>query len=305
MIYMSIPRRFLPPMSELVAFEAAARLQSFTEAAAECHLTQSAISRQIRALEDQLGSPLFLRERQTVKLTLAGEAYAHEIRAALRRIGAATLTFRANPNGGKLNLAILPTFGARWLTPRLPDFMARHPGITINLTTKLSQFDFEIESVDAAIHFGLPDWPGADHALLMSETVVPVCNAAMAKALQLVRPADLLKAPLLHLVTRPDAWEKWFQAMDVPFTDVHGMLVDQFALASEAAIAGVGVALLPRFLIEAELARGELLIPIDHPVESEERYYLTWPSSRASHPPLLTFRGWLQGQLNPQPPGLQ
>lgn len=285
-------------MSELVALEAAARLHSFTEAAAELHLTQSAISRQIRALEEQLGSPLFLREKQTVKLTLAGEAYAHEIRAALHRIGAATLTFRANPHGGTLNLAILPTFGARWLTPRLPDFMARHPGITINLTTKLSQFDFEIESVDAAIHFGLPDWPGAEHDLLMSETVVPACSPGLAKAFQLAQPADLLRAPLLHLVTRPNAWEQWFEAMDVPFTDVHGMLVDQFALASQAAIAGMGVALLPRFLIETELARGELLMPIDRPVQSEERYYLTWPSSRASHPPLTTFRGWLRDQLD-------
>lgn len=300
MTHMPIPRRFLPPMSELVAFEAAARLQSFTVAAAELHLTQSAISRQIRGLEEQLGSPLFLREKQTVKLTLAGEAYAHEIRAALRRVGAATLTFRANPNGGTLNLAVLPTFGARWLTPRLPDLMARHPSITVNLATKLSQFDFEIESVDAAIHFGLPDWPGAEHELLMSETVVPACNRDIAEAFGLRQPVDLLKAPLLHLVTRPNAWEQWFQAMDVSFTDVHGMMLDQFALATQAAVAGVGVALLPRFLIDAELARGELVLPIDRSVLSAEHYYLTWPSSRASHPPLITFRHWLQQQLAPQ-----
>ncbi len=132
-----LARRFLPSMSSLRAFEAAARHQSFTAAGAELHLSQSAVSRQIRALEDVLGSDLFTRERQTVVLTTAGEAYLQEIRAALVRISTATLGFSANPRGGSLNLAILPTFGTRWLAPRLPMFLAENPGITINLTTRL------------------------------------------------------------------------------------------------------------------------------------------------------------------------
>lgn len=113
---------FSAPMSLLCAFEAAARHQSFTAAAAELHLTQSAVSRQIRALEDRLGAELFVRERQTVRLTAAGQAYAQEIRGSLMRIANATLSFRTNPQGGQLNLAILPTFGTRWLAPRLPQF---------------------------------------------------------------------------------------------------------------------------------------------------------------------------------------
>jgi LysR family glycine cleavage system transcriptional activator len=128
---MAIPRRFLPSMSLLYAFEGAAGAESFTAAAAELNLTQSAVSRQIRALEDMLGCTLFLRERQTVKLTAAGEAYAGEIREALQHIATATLGLRANPSGGSLNLAILPTFGTRWLAPRLPSFLAENPGITI------------------------------------------------------------------------------------------------------------------------------------------------------------------------------
>ena len=119
-------------MSVLCAFEAAARHQSFTGAALELSLTQSAVSRQIRALEELLGTDLFVRERQTVRLNKAGEAYAREIREALKRVSAATLGFRANPQGGTLNIAILPTFGTRWLAPRLPAFMAANPGITIN-----------------------------------------------------------------------------------------------------------------------------------------------------------------------------
>lgn len=295
MTAMLLSNRFLPPMALLRAFESAARHQSFTAAAGELHLTQSAVSRQIRALEELLHSTLFVRERQTVRLTLAGQAYAQEIRAALQRISNATLGFRANPKGGTLNLAILPTFGTRWLAPRLPSFLAEHPGITLNLTTRLSRFDFELEAVDAAIHFGLPEWPGAELEFLMSETVVPACNPALQQQYRFGAPPDLLKAPLLHLVSRPDAWEHWLRAHGTAASEVHGMLFDQFAVAAQAAISGLGVALLPRFLIEAELARGDLVEAIaqPQPFESAERYYLAWPASRSGHPPLQAFRQWI------------
>lgn len=292
---MLLSNRFLPSMSLLRAFESAARHQSFTAAAAELHLTQSAVSRQIRALEELLHSSLFVRERQTVRLTLAGQAYAQEIRASLLRISNATLGFRANPQGGTLNLAILPTFGTRWLAPRLPAFLTAHPGITLNLTTRLSRFDFELEAVDAAIHFGLPDWPGAELEFLMSETVVPACSGALKEQYLFATPADLLKAPLLHLVSRPEAWERWLQAHGAPIDEGRGMLFDQFAVASQAAISGLGVALLPRFLIETELERGDLVEAIapTQAIESAERYYLAWPMSRSSYPPLQAFRQWI------------
>jgi DNA-binding transcriptional LysR family regulator len=295
MTFMLLSHRFLPPMSLLRAFESASRHQSFTAAAAELHLTQSAVSRQIRALEALLQSSLFVREHQTVRLTLAGQAYAVEIRASLVRISSATLGFRANPKGGLLNLAILPTFGTRWLAPRLPAFLAEHPGITLNLTTRLSRFDFELEAVDAAIHFGLPDWPGAELELLMSETVVPACSPGLKQQYRLEMPADVLKAPLLHLVSRPDAWERWLQAHDTPTADVPGMLFDQFAVAAQAAISGLGIALLPRFLITAELQRGDLVEAVAHTqrIESAERYYLACPASRSGYPPLQAFRQWL------------
>lgn len=291
---MAILRRFLPSMSLLSAFEAAARHQSFTAAATELNLTQSAVSRQIRALEDILGSELFLRERQTVRLTLAGESYAQQVREALQHIATATLNFRANPHGGTLNLAILPTFGTRWLAPRLPAFVAAHPGITVNLTTRLAPFDFQVDPLDAAIHFGAPDWSGAELDLLMSETVVPACSPELRDRHRFAQPADLLAAPLLHLVSRPDAWEHWFEAMGVRPEDVRGMLIDQFATVAQAATAGLGVALLPRFLFEGEFARGDLVTALDAPVESVGRYYLAWPTRRESYPPLQAFRDWIR-----------
>ncbi|MFQ1062497.1 LysR substrate-binding domain-containing protein [Bordetella trematum] len=294
---MSLSRRFLPPMSLLCAFEAAARHASFSAAAAELHLTQSAVSRQIRALEDQLGAALFIRERQTVRLSPAGQAYVLEVREALTRISSATLSFSTNPQGGGLTLAILPTFGTRWLAPRLPEFLDNHPGITISLTTRLAQFDFKHEAVDAAIHFGAPQWPGADLSFLMSETVVPACSPALLAQFGFREPGDLLKAPLLHLASRPDAWRQWLAQSGVPALRGSGMVFDQFAVAAQAAVAGIGVALLPRFLIARELHQGDLVCAFpDLPdMESAERYYLAWPSSRADYPPLQAFRRWLEG----------
>jgi LysR family transcriptional regulator, glycine cleavage system transcriptional activator len=293
-----LPRRFLPPTSVLAAFEAAARLQSFTAAAAELKLTQSAVSRQIRSLEQLVGAELFVRERQTVKLNAVAEGYADEIRRALQQIATATLGFKANPHGGTLKLAILPTFGTRWLAPRLPRFLSAHPGITINLTTRLGPFDFQADPLDAAIHFGPPEWPGARLDFLMKETVLPACSPQLRTQYKLRRPADLLRAPLIHLVSRPDAWQEWLRGAGVPVEQVQGMLVDQFAVAAQAAIAGLGVALLPTFLVEAELARSDLVPAIDQPLESAHNYYLAWPSDRETYPPLQAFREWIRGEAN-------
>lgn len=290
-------RRFLPSLSLLTAFEAAARTGSVTAAARELDLTQSAVSRQIKALEDQLGVALFLRERQTIRLTIAGDSYAREIREALRRISSASLNLRANPLGGTLNLAILPTFGARWLAPRLGRFLAANPGITINLVTRIAPFDFRLDSIDAAIHFGDAVWPGADLTLLMQEETLPACSPEFKRAHAMETPVDLLSVPLLHLTTRPDAWERWFQQADVSFGSLHGMLFDQFATASQAAIGGLGVALLPTFLIEDELRRGELVPAIDRRMTSSQRYYLAMPKERASYPPLVAFRAWMLDEV--------
>ncbi|WP_454852613.1 LysR family transcriptional regulator [Rhizobium binxianense] len=298
---MLAPRRFLPSISHLAAFEAVARTGSVTAAARELDLTQSAVSRQIRALEEQLGVELFLRERQTVRLTVAGDGYAREIREALRRISSASLSLRANPHGGTLNLAILPTFGTRWLAPRLGRFLAANPGVTINLVTRLSPFDFRLDSIDAAIHFGHPHWPGAELSFLMSERTIPACSPDFLKTHAIGGPEDLLRVPLLHLSTRPDAWERWFAGNDVAFESVHGMLFDQFATAAQAAIAGLGVALLPTFLIGDELRRGDLIAAVDGEMESRERYYLAFPPERADYAPLAAFRDWIVAEAARNP----
>lgn len=283
-------------MGVLTAFEACARLEKFTAAAQELNLTQSAVSRQIRALEDMVGIELFVRERQTVRLTPTGESYAVEIREALRAVANATLRLKASPEAGTLTVAILPTMGTRWLAPLLPGFTRQNPGVTLNLVTRLEPFNMAGEKVHAAIHYGAPEWPHADLDFLFDETVFPACSRELKSQYGFAQPADLLKAPLLHLASRPNAWPEWFTAQGLRFTGNTTMSIDQFATATQAAAAGLGVALLPDFLFRQERDRGELVSAIDVRCKSSGRYYLACATSRAEYPPLVAFRKWLKEQ---------
>ena len=294
---MNLSRRFLPSISLLQAFEVAARSGSFTMAAQELNLTQSAISRQIKALEEQLEVCLFTRERQQIQLTDAGAEYAHHVREALELIATASRNIHSNPSGGTLNLGILPMFGSRWLAPRLPGFLANNPDIHVNLVTQLEPFDFKQEKLDAAIHFGKERWPGAHCKFLMDEHVIPVCSPTMQRSQQFETPADLLQVPLLHLSSRSEAWARWFNLHNVRFNGNHtSMLLDQFSTITQLAKSGIGIGLLPEFLIQEELERGSLVPAWPHSTQSEESYYLVWPKHRSSYPPLVSFYEWMQQQ---------
>jgi len=204
---MSEQKRLLPSMSMLQAFAAAARSESFTEAAAELNLTQGAISRQVRALEEQLGAELFRRVRKSVRLTSAGRRYAQEVEKALQIVRRASLDAMTHRRGGTLNLAILPTFGTRWLIPRFPAFLREHPDITVTFATKLSPFDFKKEDLHAAIHYGRTDWPDTESTFLMKEETVPLAAPAFLRERPVSTPEDLLDLPLLQLASRPQAWQ--------------------------------------------------------------------------------------------------
>jgi len=186
-------RRLLPSTSMLAAFDAAARSGSFTAAARMLDLSQGAISRQIRALEEQLGQDLFVRDKQTVTLSETGRTYAAEIHSALNTIKQASLSVMTNPFSGELKLAILPTFGTRWLIPRLPSFLEDNPGVMVNFFMKVDPFDFAEEGLHAAIHYGLPDWPDAECTFLMGEDVTPVCSPQFQKTHGLKKPKDFLE----------------------------------------------------------------------------------------------------------------
>lgn len=290
-------RRLVPSSSMLLAFDAAARMGSFTEAAAELDLTQGAISRQINALEKQLDVALFERIKKTVHLTQAGKIYAKEIHSALQIIRNASLNAMSNPMSGTLNLAILPTLGTRWLMPRLPDFLQQHPDITVNFVTKLKPFDFRQENLHAALHFGLPNWPDTTQTYLMGEAVIPVCSPTFLQQNPIDNIQDLAKLPLLHLSTRPKAWDDWFKHSKIDEPKRLGMLFEEISIIAKAAASGLGVALLPKFLIQSELDRGELVLILDLPVKSGSGYYLVTPLNRAEYAPVVALTQWLLTQV--------
>jgi LysR family glycine cleavage system transcriptional activator len=277
----------------MTAFDAVARTGSFTAAAREINLTQGAVSRQVSALEHQLGVVLFKRIRKTVQITDAGKTYAQEIHAALQAIRKASLNVMTDPLIGSLNLAILPTFGTRWLMPRFPGFLQEHPDITVNFVSKLSPFDFQSENLHAAIHYGSPDWPGTDSTFLMSEEAVPVCSPEILREHPMRQTEDLKQIPRLHLLTRPHAWENWFESNGLEPPKDRGMVFEQISIIAQAAVAGMGVALLPKFLIQSELDRGELVVIFDKPLQSDSGYHLITPINHTDYAPNRAFRDWM------------
>ncbi len=295
---MQFPKKYLPSTAALMAFEAVARLGSFSRAAQELKLSQGAISKQVKRLEEQLEVALLVRDHHHVRLTPAGMHYAPEIRASLAQIAHASLAVSTNPHGGTLRLAILPTFGTRWLAPRLPQFLAAHAGVTVNLVTHLRPFDFRLERLDAAIHVGDGQWPGAQTMFLMHEAVIPACAPTLLTQHRFSAAGQLREAGLLHLATRPNAWARWMLAHQGDSEQLDGMVFDQFATVAQAAIAGLGVALLPPFLIQRELDEGSLVPALPLPLQSAESYYLVWPDFRDEFPPLVAFREWLQQSVD-------
>ena len=292
---MIAPRRFLPSISALLAFEAAARLGSATQAATELSLTQSAVSRQIKTLEAQLDMALFDRQGRQLVLTPAGQDYVVQVRDILNRLAQASLAARTNPSGGSLDLSILPAFGMHWLAPRLSDFAKAHPEVTVNLSTRLRPFAFAGSRFDAAIHFGHEDWPGVHYLPLMPERVVPVCAPDLPGA-PVGDAAEMLGLTLLHLETRPRGWVRWLQALGVDSTPPPGMMFDQFSTMAQAAIHGLGVALLPTFFADPYLRDGKLMLAAPQTSQSIGSYYLVWPDDRQETAALASFRRWLAKQ---------
>ncbi len=297
---MSLSRRLLPSIASLRALEALDRLGSASAVADELSLTQGAVSRQLQALEKQMGQTLLIRDRKRLTLTPEAREFADAVRGALNVIGTAALKLQTRPGGGTLSLAILPTFGMRWLMPRLPDFAARNPDVTINMGTELVPFDFAATGYDAAIHFGTADWPGTDSLLLRNEQVIAVAAPTLA-GVPVARAADVVRLPLLHIRTRPRAWADWLAAHGhVQTRTLPGTLHDQFSTISQAALHGLGVALMPDYLVSADIAAGRLVSVFGPAVEARGAYFLVWPRSKAADPSLRRFREWLSDQTEPE-----
>jgi len=292
-------RRKIPSTAALLAFEAAARQQSFTRAAEELALTQSAVCRQIAALEDFLGCELFRRTQRGVKLTEAGLAYSRKVTAQLDGLERDCLAMRRPQGAVSLELAVVPTFATQWLLPRLADFQVRYPQISLNLTTRTRPFLFAGTDFDAAIYSGDGDWPGTQAHFLLHELLLPVASPTLLAGLSApINAAQLARLSLLQQSTRPHAWRQWFAAQGVNVAeDLHGPRLELFSMLAQAACHGLGAALIPPLLIQQELADGRLQILMDAPLTDENRaYYLIIPERKAELSALCALRDWLLSQ---------
>ena len=293
-------RRSIPSTQSLLCFDAAARHMSYTRAAQELALTQSAVSRQVAALEEYLGHRLFARTRYGLTLTPRGQAYARQVAERLGALERDTLDAMAGAGThGTVQLAAVATFAARWLIPRLGHLRARHPQVVVHIETRTRPFLFADTSFDAALYAGTPEqlqrWAGTQATRLLAEVTLPVCAPSLLGGRVAPGTADALThLPLLQHSTRPFAWRQWFEAQGLAVAQaLSGPRYELFSMTISAAIHGQGLALVPRLLIEDELARGDLVVACNHALQDERAYYLVTPLRDAEPAALQDFRQWL------------
>ena len=287
-------RRKIPSTTALISFEAAARHESFTKAAQELSITQGAICRQIASLEEFLSVELFRRSKRGVKLTEAGISYSRRIAIQLDAVERDTLSVMGQQGANVIELAVVPTFGTQWLLPRLKDFQQQHPDVTVNLTNRTRPFLFADTDFDAAIYFGDADWSGTSSYRLMGENPVPVCSPNLLGPHKSLSPHTLAELPLLQQTTRPYAWRQWFNAQDINVPrDMSGPRYELFSMLAQATMHEMGVALIPPFLIQRELAEKRLVVASDRTLSSTRAYYLMIPERKIESASLQAFRDWL------------
>lgn len=286
----------LPPLNALRLFEAAGRLLSFKRAAEELHVTPSAVSHGIQALEDWLGAPLFTRGHRSLTLTPTGETYLPDVRRALEALVKATDKVPGRRPLGRLTVSAAPSFGLRWLIPNLPDFSAAHPGIEVSIDTAHRRVEFPRDGVDLAIRMGRGDWPGLDALNLVQEQLVPVATPALAA--QIKTPHDLAPRMLLHVETVAEDWRSWCALAGVAFDGIDaGPRFDNIQMALEAAAQGIGIAIGRLPLIEADLAAGRLAMVLPPPRRCATGYWLVTAPESLSRPEVAAFRNWIAARL--------
>lgn len=294
-------RRNRPPLNALRAFEASARLLSFTLAGEELGVTQVAVSRHVRTLEEYLGTVLFKRGPRSLRLTSEGARLLPSISRALDEISLAVSQVSRRGRRDVLAIQAYTTFAQHWLIPLLSNFHDRHPGIEVRLSASLQPVDFDRQDVDAAVRSGTGHWPGLEADLLTPIELVPVMNPALLKGAEaLRRPEDLAGTTLLHSLARPDDWDAWLRgAVSAGAVDSRkGLKFESSAMAYEAASQGLGVAIGVKVLVERYLASGVLVAPFARTLTLPEGYYLVRPRDRPASAALKAFRSWLIEELS-------
>ncbi|WP_175016134.1 transcriptional regulator GcvA [Burkholderia lata] len=287
--------RRLPPLNSLRAFEAAARLGSFTLAADELCVTHGAISRHVQQLEAWLGQPLFERHNRRVELTDSGRAYLAEVGASFDRIALATARHFGHAQQRVLRVSAPATFSLRWLVPKLSSFQVAHPAIEVRLSTSNEPIDKLRDKVDLIVRGGPQAIDGYVPEEFLSEVRLPVCAPKLLEGRPLHTPADLAGFTLLHAATYPGMWPEWLAAAGQPnLVPRHSLTLEHFYLTLQGALDGLGVAMGPIALVADDIAEGRLVQPFSEPALPPWRYFTYVASARANDEAVRAFKDWLK-----------
>jgi LysR family glycine cleavage system transcriptional activator len=295
----------LPSLNGLRAFEAAARHLSFTRAASELNVTQTAISHQIKRLEDELGIRLFVRNNRSLVLTPQARDYLPLVRAAFDDLRLATERLVRKDSGKVLTVSTIASLAAKWLLPRLATFQETHPDIDVRITTSTSLVDFKNGDVDAALRYGRGHWPGVRADWLMADELFPVCSPALLQSSKPLRcPQDLAHHTLLHTSGGyDDDWRLWLTAAGLPaaISKQSGLSFDLIFMTIQAAIDGFGIALGRTSYVQDDIARGRLVVPFKIALPADAGFYLVSPEGRTDPPKLRAFRQWVKASVQAKP----
>ncbi len=287
----------IPPLNPLRVFEVAARLESFTAAATELGVTQSAVSRQIATLEAALDTQLFTRERHGVALTKEGRTYRNGIVPAFTMIRAASAALKS-PKAEPLRLRIYTTFAAKWLIKRLPRFQERYPKVSVRLDASVESVNFARDDVDLAIQFGRGDWRGVEKKLLIRDVIQPVCSPKFLRKYPELRTIDGLRdRHLLHSHYRRKDWSAWLASVDRSDLLSEGTLYPNSMLAYEAAIEGIGIAMGQTFLLKDDIDAGTLVPLFGRPLTRQLAYFVVWRKGTVQNPRVASFLNWIMQDI--------
>lgn len=285
--------RDLPSLNAIRMFEAAAQHLNFTRAAEALHITQGAVSRQIKLLEEQLGQQLFVRDGPRLTLTETGQEYSRIVQQALEIVRRGTARLREHETHSRLRISVLPSFASRWLVHRLVDFHHQHPDITVWLSSSYDLIDFNrSDEVDVGIRLGKGGWTGVHSEPLGKENMNLVCSPALASDLR--EPADLLRHKILAAGPPHDEWTRWFEAAGMQPVPITPTLSRDYSVLLEAAAQGTGVALARDLLVADDLDRGRLVRPFNVTFESNVQYHFVCPTQRVNETPVGTLLQWLK-----------
>jgi LysR family glycine cleavage system transcriptional activator len=286
----------LPSLNGLRAFEAAARHLSFTNAAQELNVTQTAISHQIRRLEEELGLRLFVRQNRALALTPKAAEYLPGIRAAFQDLRFATDRLLRKDDDKVLTVSLMTSLATKWLLPRLSGFQEQHPDIDVRITTSSELVDFCKDNVDAAIRYGRGQWDGLHADWLMADQLFPVCSPKLLEGERgLKKPEDLARFTLLHSSGYTDDWRLWLTAAGLPASIAGnpGLTFDLSFMTIQAAVDGIGVAIGHTSFVQDDIASGRLVAPFDVTLPQDAGYYFVAPQETTKLKKITAFREWL------------